>query len=254
MPLNGRSVDDLPLAAYSTGVDPATEPTFDPPIAAEPASQAAAAVESAGSPAPVLALRGIPLVKPATDPARPPFRDLLRDPRGNARDPRLLLSGVIGVGVVLLALSLLAGGGSKGPAAANASPSAPALVVATLAPVGDASVELTGALKGTFALTGVTGIGRSPQATMDSSWGDPLGNTLALDGSVSAGTRTTDATFVLSWTVMVDGKAVSFASKAGECTVGMAVKPATVSGSFVCHKVKSIDGKFVVGASGTYRT
>lgn len=254
MPFNGRSVDDLPLAAYSTGVDPATEPDFDPPIAAERAVQVPVATAPGLAAAAFPGFGDVPLDKPATGPVRPAFRELLRNPRGNARDPRLLLSGVIGVGVVLLALSLLGGGGSKGPAAADASPSAPALAVASVAPVGDASVELTGALKGTFALTGVTGSGRSPEATMDSSWGDPLGNTLALDGSVSAGTRTTDPTFVLSWTVIVDGKAVSFASKAGECTVGMAVKPATVSGSFVCHKVKSVDGKYTVEASGTYRT
>ena len=254
MPVNGRSVDDLPLAAYSTGVDPATEPAFEPEIAAEPGGEHAVATAPSLNAAAFPGFGDIPLDEPATGPVRPKLRELLRNPRGNARDPRLLLSGVIGVGVVLLALSLLAGGGSKGPAAANASPSAPALAFASIAPVGDASVELTGALKGTFALTGVTGSGRSPEATMDSSWGDPLGNTLALDGSVSAGTRTTDATFVLSWTVMVEGKPVSFASKAGECTVGMAVKPATVSGSFVCHRVKSVDGKYTVGASGTYRT
>lgn len=254
MPLNGRSVDDLPLAAYSTGVDPATEPQFEPEIATGPAGDVAVAAAPSLVAGAFPGFGTIPLDEAATGPVRPNLRDRLRNLRGNARDPRLLLGGVIGVGVVLLALSLLVGNGSKGPAAADASPSAPALAFASIAPVGDASVELTGALKGTFALTGVTGSGRSPEATLDSSWGDPLGNTLALDGSVSAGTRTTDATFVLSWTVMVDGKPISFASSAGECTVGMAVKPATVSGSFVCHKVKSVDGKYVVGASGTYRT
>jgi hypothetical protein len=266
MPLNGRSADDLPLAAYSTGVDPESEPDFEQPTATTGEETFGVAAAHAAAPAFDRPLAGDDLpadpfgqAAPPHDPIgsatdRPPFRELLRNPRANARDPRLVLSGVIGVGVVLLALSVLAGGGAKGPAAADASPTAPAFAFASVAPVGDASVELTGALKGTFALTGVQGAASGPLATMDSSWGDTKGNTLALDGSVSAGTRTTDPTFVLSWTVMVEGKAVSFASKAGECTIGMAVKPSTVSGSFVCHKVKSVDGKFVVGASGTYRT
>jgi hypothetical protein len=34
----------------------------------------------------------------------------------------------------------------------------------------------------------------------------------------------------------------------------MAVKPQMVTGSFVCKKVTSDDGKYVVDARGTYRT
>ena len=53
---------------------------------------------------------------------------------------------------------------------------------------------------------------------------------------------------------MVDGELVTFTSNAGECTIGMAVNPKSVTGSFTCHKVKSDDGKLTVDASGTYRT
>ena len=249
MPLKGRSADDLPLAAYSTGVDPATEPATDavpvpPDVAAAPAAVAHAGADDdqrAGD-------------EPATGPARPPIAELVRHPRTHVRDPRLLLSGVIAIGVVLLGASLLGGHGPGATAAAAASPGASAGPVFTLAPAGDATVEITGAVKGTFALTGVTGTGRPAGPSMDATWGDALGNVFALGGLVSAGTRATDAGFVLTWTVMVNGKAVTFTSKAGECTVGMAIKPATVSGSFTCHKLKSMDGKLVVGATGIYRT
>jgi len=54
--------------------------------------------------------------------------------------------------------------------------------------------------------------------------------------------------------VVVDGTAVMFTSDAGECVVGMAVKPGTVSGSLTCEKLKSDDGTVVVNVSGSYRT
>ena len=68
------------------------------------------------------------------------------------------------------------------------------------------------------------------------------------------GTRTTDAGFTLSLSVLVGGKPVTFLSKAGECTVGMAVTGATVSGTYTCPKLKSADGKLTVRATGSYRT
>jgi hypothetical protein len=255
MPSQGRSADDLPLAAYSTGVDPESEPDPEPPAAtvrawAAPAGHAIdddLPTDPFGQAAP-------PHDAAAAAAAQPAFLDVLRNPRGNARDPRLLLSGVIAIGIVLLAVSLLGGGAARGQATALASPSAPAGAATTAAPAGNASVEITGAVKGTFDLAGVTGTGRPSGATLASSWGDPLGDALALGGPVSDGTRTTDAGFVLSWTVMVNGKPVTFTSKSGECVVGMAVKTSTVSGSFTCHRVRSADGKLVVAATGTYRT
>jgi hypothetical protein len=256
MPIHGRSADDLPLAAYSTGVDPATEPDLDP----SPAMNAHTSVPASAAPEADLPADPFGQAAPPHDAnivaaaARPPFRELLRNPRGNARDPRLLLGGVIAIGVVLLGVSLLGGGPAKGQGTALASPSAPTGPVITAPPAGDASVEFTGAVKGTFDLAGLTGGGRPSGASMASSWSDPVGDALVLGGPVSSGTRTTDTDFVLSWTVMVGGKAVTFTSKAGECIIDMAVKPTTVSGSFTCHKVKSADGKLVVGATGTYRT
>lgn len=257
----------MPLAAYSTGVDPATEPELDPPATktniGSPDAGAAAAHPAA--PALPMFVRAAPDDLPA-DPfgqaaaprdssagPRPAFRDILRDPRANIRDPRLLLSGVIALGVVLLAVSLLGGGAAKGQGTALASPSAPAGPLVSAGP-GNASVEITGALTGTFELTGVTGAGVPSGSSMASSWGDPGGDALAIGGPVSAGTRTTDTSLTLTWTVLVKGKAVTFTSSAGECVIGMAVKPTSVSGSFTCHKVKSADGKLTVGASGTYRT
>jgi hypothetical protein len=55
-------------------------------------------------------------------------------------------------------------------------------------------------------------------------------------------------------TVPIDGASVTFTSNSGECTVGMAVNSKTVSGTFVCKKLKSDDGEYVVDARGTYRT
>ena len=89
---------------------------------------------------------------------------------------------------------------------------------------------------------------------MTGTWTDPLQNVLTLAGPVDRGTRTTDAGLVLTWALMVDGKLVTFTSTAGECTIGMAVNPKSVSGSFSCRKLKSADGKLTVEASGTYRT
>jgi hypothetical protein len=52
----------------------------------------------------------------------------------------------------------------------------------------------------------------------------------------------------------VKDRPVSFTSDAGECTIGMAVNPTNISGTFSCRNLKSDDGKLVVGATGTYRT
>jgi hypothetical protein len=255
MPSQGGSVDDLPLAAYSTGVDPESEPDLGPPTDAAPPSEGpfGRAIDD-DLPGDPFGQAAPPHDEVAAAAAPSALREVLRNPRANARDPRLIFSGVVVIGVVLLALSLLGGGGARGPAAAFSSPTPPSGPVVTVAPPGNASVAFAGSVSGTFDLTGISGTGRPSGTTMDSSWGDQLGNALDLGGPVSAGTRTTDAGFVLSWTVMVNGKAVTFTSKAGECTIGMAVKPTTISGSFTCHKVKSADGKLTVGASGTYRT
>lgn len=168
------------------------------------------------------------------------------------RNPRLA-AGAAFVAMILVGLLLL-GGGKPAPSAigATASPTAPAIVPVAADP-GAASLVLTGSLKATYTLTGDPGQSVANN-TVAAKWADPLQSVLTLDGAVDRGTRTTDAGLVLTWGLMVDGKLVTFTSKAGECTIGMASIPGGVTGSFACHKIKSDDGKLTVGATGTYRT
>lgn len=204
-----------------------------------------------------LALEGepVPKVRRAM-PKLPALPGWLASPRSNPRDPRLLMTGVIGLGVVLLAGSLLLGGGSPaGAAGPGASAStAPAAFATVAPPTGDASVEVSGKLAGTFALAGATGGGPANAGHIAASWADATGSSLQLSGPASPGTRTTDATFSLTWTTLVNGEPVTFTSISGECTVGMAVQPKAVTGSFICKKLKSGDGKVSVEVRGTYRT
>jgi hypothetical protein len=262
MTTQGRSLDDLPLAAYVTGMQP------DARLEPDDAAEEAAVADAPAAPAPAPALTGDPfgmaakagtylddppltLRLPRSRPTLPPW---LAHPRQHLRERKLLMTGVIAVGVALLGVSLLTGGGSPlGPAAA-ASPSAPVVIATSPPPVGAATVEVTGKLAATYELNGMTGVGPASQAGLAASWGDSLGSTLGLSGPAVAGTRTTDADFVLTWTAMVNGKLVTFTSDSGECTIGMAVKPTTVTGSFTCKKLRSSDGKLTVDARGTYRT
>lgn len=256
MPTTDRSVDDLPLAAYSTGVDPETEPPTDREPAARPAPGAAWPA-SIGTP-PVLALGAL------NDAAAMPVpEDETSGPRaglglGRARviakrNPRLAGGGLF-VAMILVGLVLLGGSGpSPSAAGAVASPSVPPIIVVA-APTGDATLVLTGPIQGTYTLAGGASDAAKARA-FTASWTDAALNTLALDATVDRGTRTTDATLVLRLSVVTaDGAARSFTSKAGECTIGMGVLPGAVSGSFTCKKLKSDDGKVTVGASGTYRT
>lgn len=254
-----RSLDDLPLAAYSTGTEP------DPRLHALDSGT----IASAGEPIDRAAMAALPLAdgepgpRAAGTPGRarggvgrrmPSLPDWLANPRQNLRDPRLLFTGVIAVGVLLLVLSVLQGGASGGAGAADASPSAPAALAPTIAPVGNASVEVSGKLAASYALTGLTGSGPATEGQMQATWGDASGATLGLSGPAFRGTRTTDAGLVLTWTVPVDGVPVTFTSRAAECTIGMAASVKSVNGSFVCKKLRSDDGKLVVDARGSYRT
>jgi hypothetical protein len=175
----------------------------------------------------------------------------LREPRKAVRDPRILAGGVIAIGLVVLLFSLLGGGGPSNGLLAGASPSAGTTVVA--AP-GEASLTLTRALPGTYALTGATGFGKPVDDQLDSSWTDATGSSLALTGRVASVTRTTGKDLVLTLTMIVAGRPVTFTSDGGECTVGMAVKVFSVTGSFVCPELVSDDGKITVKANGTYET
>lgn len=261
----GRSLDDLPLAAYSTRVAPDETPgelpdessilaRSEPP--APPPTFAPVALGAAEASLPVAAPGAAPVAATAVAARRPELPDWLANPRANLRDPRLLMTAVIGVGVVLLAGSLLLGGGpSAGAASPGASPTRAPLVVVTAAPpTGDASVEVSGKPAGSFLLAGATGTGPATGGRVDVTWTEASGTVLSLSGPASPGTRTTDATFVLAWTTLVDGVAVTFTSDDGECTVGMAVQPKSVTGSFVCKKLKSPDGKLTIDLRGTYRT
>ena len=260
MTYQSRSLDDLPLAAYTTGMQP--EPEADMPEVSEAAVAIPAAdvsykppVDAANLPAdPAGLASGPPRSLPAL-PALPKLPVWLARPREHVRDPRLLLTGVVTVGLVLLVGSLMLGGGGPVGVAANASPTPRAAVPTAAPPAGAASVEVSGKVgAGARELTGVTGTGPAVAQRVDSTWGDSTGSVLALSGPASAGTRTTDATFVLTWTMLVNGAPFSVSSHSGECTVGMAVQPKQISGSFTCKKLKSPDGKMVVDVRGTYRT
>ncbi len=267
MTIQGRSLDDLPLAAYTTGVEP--DPRLEAPeVAAPPAIRP----DEADSTVDMAAMAALPLADGEPDPAAksshvrvpvgvplpklPALPEWLAHPRQHLREPRLLLSGMVGVGLVLLVVSLLlTGGGAGGLGAANATPSAPAFVATAAPPAGNASVEITtGKLVGIHDLSGATGLGPAVASRVDATWANATGTTLALVGAAAAGTRTTDTSLVLTWTLLVEGAPVTFTSDAGECTVGMAVQPKGVTGSFVCKKLKSDDGKVTVDARGTYRT
>lgn len=251
-----RSLDDLPLAAYSTGVEP--DPRLDEP-ADVPAPDAAA--PGAVPPGPRFAMnRAEPFELPADPqgiaapqridpPRRAPTAAAVELARRNPR----LAAGAGFVAVILVGLVLL-GASGQAPAslAASASPTA-APVAVVLPPTGDATLVLTGAVNGTYTFGGGA-IDAARAVTFSATWSDAAQDTLSLEAKVDRGTRTTDASLVLRMTVMVGGAPVTFTSKSGECTVGMGVQPTTVTGSFSCRKLKSDDGKLVVDARGTYRT
>jgi hypothetical protein len=253
----GRSLDDLPLAAYSTGVDPETEPDMEEPVAPPSPAPAAPAAGATAAFAPAAFAAGpfeasATLAAPDDEPGPPAATVVRRTTAFARRNPRPV-AGAAFVGMILVGVLLLTSGGA-GPSAAgaNASPSAPP-DAAPITDPGSATLVLTGALATTYTLTGSAGQPVAATA-VDATWADANQNVLTLDGSVDRGTRTTDAGLVLTWGVMVNGKLVTFTSDGGECTIGMAVTPKGVSGSFSCHKLRSDDGKYTVGASGTYRT
>jgi hypothetical protein len=52
----------------------------------------------------------------------------------------------------------------------------------------------------------------------------------------------------------VAGTPVTFTSTDSECTIGMAVGAKAVSGTFVCKRLTSDDGKTTIDLKGSYRT
>jgi len=256
MPSNDRSIDDQPLAAYSRGtIEPLEEiadtaavgsPAELPPTAGNPAAADPPAVGAPPDEPPTVVVRG-------DKPVRPSLSELARDPRAHVRDPRLLGIAAGAVVVLLIGVNLVGGGPASGAPAAGASPTAPAAAIAQPDPP-TATLELTGGLKESHTFDAMSGDGSGAAAAMAASWADSAGASLTLTGPVQRGTRTTDAGFTLSLSLQVNGQPATFLSKAGECTVGMAVTGATISGTFTCPKLKSADGKVTVRASGSYRT
>ena len=176
----------------------------------------------------------------------------LRNPRTAVRDPRVLFGGLIGVGVILLGVSLLGGGNSAGGPVPGASASAAPGIGVPAGP-GPATVVVEGRSDGTFTLTGTEGFGKPTDGRLASTWADGTGTVLSLSGPVG-GTRTTSPDLVLTVTVVVGGAPVLFVSEDGECTVGMAEKMSNVTGSFVCQDLTSADGRVKLKITGTYQT
>jgi hypothetical protein len=261
MATHGRSLDDLPLAAYSTGAAPdepldAPAAEVEPPAAEPPAAGPArvppgpAFVKVDSTPHELSAdLEGMAAPPRAAPVDQPPVARVVGLAR---RNPRLAAGAgfitIIAVGGLLLL------GGSQTPAslAASASPTVPPVAV-VLPPTGDATLVLSGAAQGSYTFGGGAR-DAAKSAAFSATWTDAAQNSLALDAKVDRGTRTTDDGLVLRLTVAIEGTPVTFTSKAGECTIGMGIQPTTVSGSFTCKKLKSDDGTLTVEATGTYRT
>lgn len=255
----GRSLDDLPLAAFSTGsiedepdsgADPATaQPSQEPqPGSADTLAQPPVAPPRHAAATAPASPRTETVIVPVAGRDIPAWEASLRTA---IRDPRALAGGAVVLGIVVIAVAL-GGGGPPGAPAPSGSPTpAP---IATTQVAGAVTLTLSGGLTGTYNLAGATGLGRPAGDRLDASWTDASGNSLSLTGIATSGVRPTGADLVLTWTVVVNGKPVTFTSNHGECILGMALKPKTISGSITCTKLRSDDRKVVVGIAGDYRT
>ncbi|HET9852767.1 MAG TPA: hypothetical protein VFP56_09705 [Candidatus Limnocylindrales bacterium] len=259
---SGRSLDDQPLAAYGgSGMELTDEDEVK--IEAAPLPDAAPETEAI-EPVPPGAFAHATTVDNSFDDSleRPPDRPALVALEGLAavasrmvtllRTSRVAAGAAFG-GVIVVGLALLLGSTTKpGAASADASPSAAPVVTATREP-GNATLVLTGQVEQEITFTTSSG-GADAGAPLAVTWTDPTTNSLGLVGAVDRGTRSTDEALVLQWTVMVKEKPITFTSTDGECTLGMGVVGTRVQGTFTCKKLKSDDGKYVVGATGSYRT
>ena len=258
----GKSLDDLPLAAYGgSGMELTAEDESKIDAAAEPE---APSTESEPTDVPPGAFAHAEANHPFDDslerpPPGPPALIVLEGLAAvGARAVTLLrtsrmAAGAAFGGVIVVGLLLLIGGNTRpGAASADASPSAAPVAAATREP-GTATLVLTGKVEQSLAFPAMTGAGE-PGAPLAVTWTDTTTSSLTIQGGPDRGTRTTDESLVLHFTVLVGKKPVTFTSAAGECTIGMALNASNVSGSFTCKKLKSDDGKYIVGATGTYRT
>ncbi len=252
----GRALDDQPLAAYGgSGMELTAED--------EAKIDLAAAEAEPDEPDRAPGSTGASTLEPGLDLADEPgeqagislgtallglgaqIATLLRTSR--------VAAGAAFSAVILVGLLLLAGGGpNPGAASVTSSPSLAPAAAATREP-GNATLVLTGKLNQTVAFAGPSSTG-APGAPLAATWTDTGAQVLGIEGAADRGTRSTDETLVLRFTVTVKDRPVSFTSDAGECTIGMAVNPTNISGTFSCRNLKSDDGKLVVGATGTYRT
>jgi hypothetical protein len=257
MTFHDRSLDDMPLAAYGgsgmelTEDDEARiEAVAASPVEPDPGVPAVAPGPFAHAlPAGALPDDNFGAGRPTPTRTLPPIAEKVVTTLRTSR----LAAGSVFVGVILVGLLLLNGGsGNPGAAGAQASPS-PAAVVSVTAEPGNATLVVVGKAEHSFTLSGASGTG-TPGGPLSVTWADSTANTLGLEGTIDRGTRTTAESLVLSFTVLIDEAPVTFTSSDGECTIGMAVHPRNVSGTFSCKKLKSDDGKVTVGASGTYRT
>ena len=250
-----RSADDLPLAAYGgSGMELSAEDEakIDLAAAADPGQEA----DPAGLPPGPFASESLDL---ADEPGEQAGISLGTALAGLGlqlvtllRTSRLAAGAAFGA-VILVGLLLLAGGGPKpGAASVDASPSTGPVAAATHEP-GTATLVLTGKVNLTLAFAGMSGAG-APGAPIAATWTDVGPQSLGLEGAPDRGTRSTNDSLVLRFTVNVKEKPVTFTSDGGECTIGMAVNPTNVFGTFSCKDLKSDDGKLIVGATGTYRT
>jgi hypothetical protein len=243
----------------------AAAPADPPPVyhaVAGPGQQAA--FQAVSQPAPALS-RSVaqPMAKPAKQPkmrkvtvGAPGAPAGLRGrlPQALVRDPRILAGGVVVIGLALLGFSMLKGGGGNPGAGGPGSSQDNTGALPSAAILGNASVEMTAGGTGTLMLTSATGAGPAVDNQVNATWTDTLGQSLGLVGLASQGTRATDANFVLRWTMLINGAAVTFTSNDGECVIGMAVGPKAVHGSVNCKDLKSDDGKHVVAFRGSYTT
>jgi hypothetical protein len=257
-----RSLDDLPLAAYGgSGMELSADDEAKLEAAPPPEAEVHATDPTPVPPGAFAHATGAPEAPLEGEPG--PARNQLAvltsiGARVATRVVTLLRTsrpaqGAAFAGVIAVGLLLLLGGGPKpGAAGADASPSAGPAAAPTREP-GIATLVLTGEVEQEVAFTTSAGAG-APSAPLAITWSDPTANSLGLAGPVDRGTRSTAETLVLQWTVMVEDKPVTFTSTDGECTLGMGIVGTRVQGTFTCKKLKSDDGKYVVGATGTYRT
>jgi hypothetical protein len=256
----------MPLAAYGgSGMEDDDDAELEPnaPVApdataatgAAPAPQAVSPLTPSAASAPPPAAPGsdLPVPEDERPPGPSPVARVATRVITLFRTSRVAAAAGFVV-VIVVGLLLLSGGGNS-PGATAASPSkGPSAAPIVVPPSGEASVTVSGAATGTYALAGLAGGQHIDGGTVTLGWGDAQQTTLSITGPLDRGTRTTDEQLVLTLGVLVNAVPVTFTSTKGECTVGMAQVGTKVQGSITCHKLKSPDGKLSLEVTGSYRS